>query len=412
MALMTCGGADVQRGRIHMPIRGAWWADLVLDTSAVPSGSVTIEADGGASIKGTVQKAGAFLDSVNVRIVGGKGGLAKLCEPRAFQNAQIRDLVGVITDASGDTLSGTVDTALLSTLVSAWSAMQIPAAQALDELCSYAGKARGETINWRYLGDGSLWLGAEAWSSATLPTGDDLLEQDPSVGRQVIGASSPSLLPGVNLDGVGKVLAVDHWIESHEIRTWAWTAPTHLAAMIGDMVRAIVGLPSDPGAPPRIDKLGLYPATVKAASSDGKTLDIQPADSRLSGMQKIPLRVGVPGSVAIVSPGATVLLGWERGDPNKPYCIPAWDAGATVTKLVLTGSSVYIGEESGAEEIPLGQKLLQRIQDIESKHDSHTHIVSGTCPALGGPLAAGLAAATSAATAHAPAFLAAKGKVK
>lgn len=366
MALITCGDAAVQRGRSHMPIRGAWWAELVLDTAEAPTGSVTIEAADGLSIKGTVQEpSGIFLDSAHVRIVGGAGGLGKLCEPRAFQNAQLRDLLSVVTAASGDTLSSTIDGALLATLISAWSSMQIPAAQSLDEICSYVSKARGETINWRYLGDGSLWLGAESWPTSTLPTTDDLLEPDPATGRQVIGAATPSLLPGVNLDGVGNVLAVDHWIESNQIRTWAWTAPNHLVALIGDMVRAIVGLPADPGAPPRIDKLALYPAEVKAASADGKTLDIQPADSRLSGMQKIKLKVGIPGSVATVQPGAIVLLGWENGDPNLPYCMPAWDSGATVTKLVLAATMLHLGAESGSQFVALSNLVSSQLNALK-----------------------------------------------
>jgi hypothetical protein len=325
----------------------------------------------------------------------------------------VRDLLGVATKASGDTLAASVGADVLSVQASAWSAMAIPAAQALDEIAGYLSGAIGKAINWRYLDDGKLWIGAEQWTAAKLPEGDELLEQDPAMGRQVIGVTTPSLLPGVNLEGVGQVLAVDHWIEAEQIRTHATTAPSHLVAVISDMVRAIVGLPKDSGAPPRIDKLALYPATVKSASSDGKTLDIQPADPRLSGMQAVPLRVGVPGSIAVVQPGATVLLGWERGDPLRPYCVPAWDAGATVTKLVLAASTVYIGEESGAEEIPLGQKLLQRIQDIESKFDSHVHTGTTTsgCTA-GGASGTCVVTAPPSATAHAPAFLSSKGKVK
>lgn len=413
MSTITCGDADVIRGRIHLPLRGAWWAELVLDTDKAPTGSVKIEAADGLSLAGTVQRAGVYQDVVHARIVGGAGGLGKPCEPRAFQNAQLSDPLGVVTDASGDTLSGDVSATLKATLLTAWSSAKITAAQGLDEIVGYASSAGGATINWRYLGDGKLWLGSESWPTAKLATADELLELEPSSGRQVIGVATPSLLPGVDLDGVGHVLGVDHWIEPTQIRTWAWTAPNHLAALIADTVRAIVGLPVDPSAAPHIDKLALYPAEVKAASSDGKTLDIQPADERFSGMQRVKLRTGIPGAVCIVqpAPGAIVLLGWEGGDPSKPYCIPAWDAGAHATKVLFVADMVLVGQESGAQKMVRGDDLMQRIQNIEDKVDHHTHAVTGTCPFGGGDLAGGTAAPTTNVTSHTPDFRAQKGKV-
>jgi hypothetical protein len=55
-----------------------------------------------------------------------------------------------------------------------------------------------------------------------MAAGSDLLEAFPAEGRYVIGAETPSLLPGVALEGVGHVAAVDHWITPHEVRSWAW----------------------------------------------------------------------------------------------------------------------------------------------------------------------------------------------
>jgi hypothetical protein len=108
------------------------------------------------------------------------------------------------------------------------------------------------------------------------------------------------------------------------------------------VIRAAVGLDVDPGTPPDLMRLGLYPAQVQAVASDGSTLDVAPADTRISGEKNVQLRVGVPGQVAIVQPGAVVLLGWEGGDPKRPYCVPHWDQGANVSKLTFNATAIEL----------------------------------------------------------------------
>jgi hypothetical protein len=138
---------------------------------------------------------------------------------------------------------------------------------------------------------------------------------------------------------------------------------------------------------PMIDRLALYRAEVKAASSDGKTLDVDPEDSRISGIQGVPIRVGIPGAVAVVQPGAVVLIGWERGDPSRPYAVPSWESGASVTKLVVNATELYLGTETGAKKLAT---------------EDHTHTVtyvpgtSGTATATTDPPTAGLTTNTKA----------------
>jgi hypothetical protein len=79
-------------------------------------------------------------------------------------------------------------------------------------------------VLWRVLSDGSVWMGTESWPSAKLPDGADVLERFPSELRVELGVQTPTLMPGVNLDGVGKVAAVDHWVEHDQVRTDAWLA--------------------------------------------------------------------------------------------------------------------------------------------------------------------------------------------
>lgn len=111
-----------------------------------------------------------------------------------------------------------------------------------------------------------------------------------------------------------------------------------------ELVRAAVGLRSDPV--PDIMRLGLYPATVRSCASDGSMCDVSPDDERIANEKNVQVLVGIPGAQAVVTPGARVLLGWRRGDPAMPYCVPSWENGATVLKLTLNAQTIQLGADS------------------------------------------------------------------
>jgi hypothetical protein len=145
-----------------------------------------------------------------------------------------------------------------------------------------------------------------------------------------------------------------------------------LTQKLVEVARAANG--QDPDVvPPDLFRLGLYRAEVKAAASDGSTLDVAPEDQRLSLAQNVPMRVGIPGAVVVVKAGAVVLLGWEAGDPARPYCTPLWEAGAGVTKLVANADLVVLGAESGAQFIALANLVKSELQAIATALTSHTH---------------------------------------
>lgn len=221
MSLATCADADILRGRIVLPLRGPWTADLVLDTATAPSGSVAVVARGGLSLQGYVLQAGVQLDTAHVRLVGGAGGLGRQVLG-AFRTAQLRDPLDAIMAASGESLSGAVASAILGVSLPYWT-LAGRAAHAIDGLCSVATDQLGEAVGWRILSDGTVWLGAEAWVSAKLPAGADILDRFPAERRTAIGVETPALLPGVELADVGRLVAVEHWIGAEQVRTFAWT---------------------------------------------------------------------------------------------------------------------------------------------------------------------------------------------
>jgi len=222
MALGSCGGADIIDGNLHLLSRGAWSGVLKLDTATAPTGKVTVSFQGGLSLSGYVFAGGVAYDVVHVQVVGGAGGLTKTLRPAAYQNAQLRDPLAAIMSQSGESQSSTIDATVLAVQLPYWTIVASTTARALDELCGAAASALGKAITWRVLGDGTIWLGSETWPSKSMPNGSDLLDAFPAGGRFVIGADTPWLLPGVALSGVGNVGAVDHFFDSHEVRSWAW----------------------------------------------------------------------------------------------------------------------------------------------------------------------------------------------
>jgi hypothetical protein len=223
VALVTCAGADVLSGAIHFPRRGGWLARLVLDTPRLPAGRVTIAAANGLSATGTViPGGGVFLDSSHVLVAGGAGGLGAMVSPAAYQGASLSDPLNAVLQAGGESLSTSVASSVTGVQLATWTVTATTVSRALDELCGAASDALDELIGWRVLDDGTVWLGAESWPSKKLPAGSDVLEVFPSEGRYVIGCATPALLPGVAIDGVGNVGAVDHWLRSSEIRSWLW----------------------------------------------------------------------------------------------------------------------------------------------------------------------------------------------
>ena len=129
--------------------------------------------------------------------------------------------------------------------------------------------------------------------------------------------------------------------------------------------------------------LGLYRATVIACSADGSTYDVQPEDARIPAAKQVPVRVGIPGAVAVIQPSAVVLLGWEKGDPSKPYCVPSYEAGATVLTLTLNANMVNLGGTGGEAFVK------------KSEFNNHVHTGPSTVCANGGAWTGSTAAPTT-----------------
>lgn len=92
---------------------------------------------------------------------------------------------------------------------------------------------------------------------------------------------------------------------------------------------------------PLTDYHALYPATVRGQNSN-KTLELVPDKTSIPPLSSVPIRAGIPGAVITLQSGARVLLGYENGDPSKPYA-GLWGDG-TLTTIALNGGTTGLAK--------------------------------------------------------------------
>ena len=103
---------------------------------------------------------------------------------------------------------------------------------------------------------------------------------------------------------------------------------------------------------PRIDYLALYPSTV-VSQNGAWLLELLPDNPRVrgEGCTGIRLRNGLPGFSCRVEKGSRVVLGFEDGDPSKPFAA-LWEPsdGGDVTEVVFDDGSdavARVGDTAG-----------------------------------------------------------------
>lgn len=329
MALVTANGAAVISGSIMMPLLGVWTADLYIDR---PDGSgfeagtvVSVKAGDGLSLVGTVvdDRTGSYLDAVHVRLLGGAGGMARAATPKGYAQpgAYVRDVLNQLASDSGETLSSDIAQPLSSKNLVAWTTMQSNVSSALDSLIEIVEP----DANWRITPDGKLWVGVETWPVERAQ--HQVIANDPKERTFDLGVDTFTIVPGIDLEGVGRVNRVEHTISDGGVRSHVWT---QIADEDRGMAGAIQALIRQEVAP--LDFYAFYDAKIVKQSTDGTTVDLQPSDPRLPGLSNVRLRNGVAGTVCKVAAGAFVSLGWDNGDPTKPYA-QTWGGGESVTEI-------------------------------------------------------------------------------
>ena len=353
MALVTANGVAVIDGTITRPLVGVWIADLVLDQpdgiGFSPGTKVTIASENNYSLAGVVDpnRTGDFLDAVHVRIVGGAGGLSKSATNRAFvqPSAFVRDVINGLIRDSGESLSATADAGFLATNLAAWSVM---GGKTVSWNLRALLKIIAPAFSWRILGDGTLWIGAESWPSASGTF--DALTQNPKDGSYELGVEAPFVVPGTNISGVGNVNRCVDVISARRMRTHVYVdlpgeGERGVRASVARLVaQAVAG----------VDYYATYVCQVVSQSADLTTVDISPVGARnkqlLGGLQRVAVRGGGGDKVQFV-PGATVLLGWDGGDPRSAYVCSGLSSDAVLGRTIADQAGDALALGSGSAQL-------------------------------------------------------------
>ena len=99
------------------------------------------------------------------------------------------------------------------------------------------------------------------------------------------------------------------------------------------------------------DYHALYPCEVVSQNEDD-SLELKSESSRLPSLSNVKIRIGIPGARARLAPGARVLVGFENGDPKRPYA-GLWES-ATLLELVINGGSNGLALAEHTHSIPMG----------------------------------------------------------
>jgi hypothetical protein len=207
-----------------------------------------------------------------------------------------------------------VATSALDARLEQWKHNDVPASRALQSICDNQG------LIWRVLRDGTVWLGAEEYP--VTKSKHVLIDEDWSAGTIDFAPETPDLLPGVTFRDQ-QIRYVVHRIRPGFLRSEASLSSP------GDLLdRFLAGIRQE------IQFSRSYPAEVVAQNADG-TLQVMPDDpkTRGKGLNKVPIRTGLPGFKVKVTRGARATIEFENGDPSAP-AVRDWEEGAsTVTSL-------------------------------------------------------------------------------
>jgi hypothetical protein len=218
MAFATLNGLPVIEGTIGMPRVGAWHASLSVDTQDVIAGACTLAIEDGLTLVGNAHRSGVWLDTGELRMVGGAGGLAKPARPAHYRSASLQAVLADILATAGEQLAASSSADVLTLGFPHWTTIAQSCGKMISALLG-DGRLAGEAA-WRVLPDGTIWVGYETWPDAGLANVIDYqdLVESPAAGWAELGVEAPALRPGTVLDG-RRISYVEHRITGATART-------------------------------------------------------------------------------------------------------------------------------------------------------------------------------------------------
>lgn len=303
MATITLNGVPVSRGRLPLSLQGAWRADLelVADSTDGLSGPAELVI-GTTRLRGTSAAAVDAGGRVTAVVIAGAQGLDTELPPKGYVGTTRRAVLDDSLAAAGERLSETADAAVLLLPISGWSRVIGPAGELVRAIARHAG------LTWRYLLDGSIWMGEETWP---LAAPEHVLEsEEPAASRFVAALDGATILPGTTVRG-RRVSSVAYTFDSTAIRAVvSYGTDRHpTAAMVATQVRRETA---------HLDYAGVVLCKV-VGQNDDDTLELRSTDPRMPDLSQVRIRAGIAGVLSQrVQTGALVLLQHENSDPARP----------------------------------------------------------------------------------------------
>lgn len=332
----TLNSYPVESLTLTVPRVGAWVADVALVDAPALAGSVSLVVDG-RTWRGVVHRGGVDLGRWTGRLVAGAaGGLHAILGPAAYADTTLAVVLGETLRDAGEALAST--SGELTATVARWARVAGPAHHTVADVARAAGYA------WRVLDDGSVWCGPEGWAALALGADLDVLSHDPATGRyELAGDACAAIDPGrvVTLDGAAvRVGAVERRQHGAELLTVLYAdregdAGSRLTAAFDGMVKR---------ATRRLDYLAVYPGRVVEQRADG-TLDVVADSPDVQLPRAIRYRT-LPGLALEVPAGTRVAVGFEGGDPARPFA-GLWELG-DVTRWTLDGGTHRAAREGNS----------------------------------------------------------------
>lgn len=331
---------SVTGGSVILPRTGIWIADLRVDERDEMPDRVTLDL-GAAEMPAAVHKSKLVGGMTELRLVGGAGGLGDDAKPKHYHRPLVRHVVADLLRDAGETLSATSSQGLLGIELEAWDTIELPTGSMLSALCAVVGNG----ANWRVLADGTVWIGAETWPDSGIESRE--IQGDGPNAASVVGTDIPGLLPGTLLDG-RRVDTVTHSLDTDR------TSVLFAADDDTDVGRTAAAWGSVQDAQ---DPMGLYAsmyrAKVLAQDDDSDLVDLRPDDPRIPDMRKVQLRHGIPGLRVSVAMGSYLLVGWDDGQPNKPFAA-LWNRDTAVNKVSLVADQISLTKRGATEAFVRG----------------------------------------------------------
>lgn len=345
--MTTLAGHPLLRLSLVIPRTGAWTADVEVDTDEALTGRVDLELEG-LTWRATIVRGAVAYGRWSGRLVGA-GGLLTELDPLAQASTTLGGVLAEVLREAGEMAA--VTDADLTAVVPRWHRSRTTAAQEVAEVALRAG------LSWRVLASGAVWVGADAWATASPGADVDVLDRDPTLGRyELAGADALRLEPGttVTLDGASvRVGAVTHRLEGVALRTTVLEEQSETVAdrLWAGFVAVVLRITR------RFDRTGSYAATVVQQNTDG-TLDLQPEDARRPSCQRVPYRT-LPGLTVQIPAGSRVAFTYEDGDPRRPL-VTLWDPSTVPTATTLVSDAVTVTSSS----IKLGSAALTNLNGV------------------------------------------------